>query len=185
MGSEMCIRDRGRGAARTGRPAGRPARVHSCGGRQRERPRHAAKGRCGRCDGQRHAGDPGAGAPCQQGRLRPRRRGRDTGSPWHLIQFLQQFSSIFTGFCPDFSGHSSFLCNVYKLLCKTLCLLSITKDGLFVYTSIISAYGGIAPAGANPTHRESSNIKGEMRYESHRRKGLSDRHYPCYRFQQR
>ena len=41
---------------------------------------------------------------------------------------------------------------------------------------------GIAPTGASPTHRESSNIKGEMRYESHRRKGLSDRHYPCYRF---
>ena len=78
---------------------------------------------------------------------------------------MQQFSSIFTGFRPDFSGHSSFLCNVYKLLCKTLCLLSITKDGLFVYTSTISAYGGIAPTGANPTHRESSNIKGEMRYE--------------------
>ena len=78
-------------------------------------------------------------APCQQGRLRPRRRGRDTGNTWYLSQFLQQFHSIFTGFCPDFSGHSSFLCNVYKLLCQTLCLLSITKDGLFVYTSIISA----------------------------------------------
>ena len=64
---------------------------------------------------------------------------------------MQQFPSIFTGICPDFSGHSSFLCNVYKLLCKTLCLLSITKDGLFVYTSTISAYGGIAPTGANPT----------------------------------
>lgn len=61
----------GRGAARTGRPAGHPPRMHPCGGRQRERPRHAAKGRCGRCDGQRYAGDPGAGAPCQQGRLRP------------------------------------------------------------------------------------------------------------------
>ena len=29
------------------------------------------KGRGSRCDGQRYAGDPGAGAPCQQSRLRP------------------------------------------------------------------------------------------------------------------
>ena len=36
-----------------------------------KRPRHAAKGRGGCCDGQRHTGDPGAGAPCQQSRLRP------------------------------------------------------------------------------------------------------------------
>ena len=107
---------------------------------------------------------------------------------WKPLASEPVFAAIFQHFyrhLPDFSGHSSFLCNVYKLLCKTLCLLSITKDGLFVYTSTISAYGGIAPTGANPTHRESSNIKGEMRYESHRRKGLSDRHYPCYRFQQR
>ena len=28
---------------------------------------------------------------------------------------MQQFPSIFTGICPDFSGHSSFLCNVYTV----------------------------------------------------------------------
>ena len=31
-------------------------------------------------------------------------------------------------------------------------------------------------------NNEQNKRKGEMRYESHRRKGLSDRHYPCYRF---
>ncbi len=35
---------------------------------------------------------------------------------------------------------SAFLCNVYKLLCKTLCLLSITKLGRVVYTNITSAW---------------------------------------------
>ena len=45
-------------------------------GRQRKRPCHAGKGRCGRCHGQRHAPDQGPCGPCDHGRLRPRRRGR-------------------------------------------------------------------------------------------------------------
>ncbi len=38
------------------------------------------------------------------------------------------------------SEPSAFLCNVYKVLFKTLCLLSITKLPSFVYTSITSVW---------------------------------------------
>ena len=37
---------------------------------------------------------------------------------------------------------SAFLCNVYKLLCKTLCLLSITKRADVVYTKDTNAWWG-------------------------------------------
>ena len=36
----------------------------------------------------------------------------------------------------------AFLCNVYKLLCKTLCLLSITKSGRVVYTNTVNVWWG-------------------------------------------
>ena len=40
------------------------------------------------------------------------------------------------------STASAFLCNVYKLLCKTLCLLSITKSGRVVYTNTVNVWWG-------------------------------------------
>ncbi len=45
----------------------------------------------------------------------------------------------------------AFLCNVYKLLCKTLCLLSITKSGRVVYTNTVNVWWGpVCPSGPAP-----------------------------------
>ena len=62
--------------AGSGRLARHPPGGHPCHRRQRQRPRHAGPGRCGRRNGQRSARDPGTGGYRQHPRQRPRRRCR-------------------------------------------------------------------------------------------------------------
>lgn len=54
----------------------------------------------------------------------------------------------------DICARSSFLCNVYKALSKTLCLLDITKSTSFVYTSIMNVEWGHSAQNGVPRTRE-------------------------------
>ena len=85
------------------------------GGRQRERPRHAGKGRDRRCYGQRNAPDQGHWQHCERSRLRSRRRCRAVRQAWYLSKRGSKQ--------PCFSGHSSFFVQCIQALMQNIVLV--------------------------------------------------------------